>query len=160
MNFDDMGQLSDDDALAYLERSRWPNGPICPHCGSTDVVRLRGASTRHGVLKCRRASCRKQFRVTVGTIFASCHLTPRLLLQAIVLLCGRWSITPFALHRQLGVTYKTARRLCSRIRYAMRQSPLAAMIADALAAEDELEAEVNVGMANQAWDNWLAVAAP
>ena len=25
-----------DEARKYLETQRWPNGPICPHCGNAD----------------------------------------------------------------------------------------------------------------------------
>jgi hypothetical protein len=28
-------------AAAYLERLRWPNGPVCPHCGEHERVPYR-----------------------------------------------------------------------------------------------------------------------
>jgi hypothetical protein len=27
-----------DKAREFLEATRWPDGPICPHCGSVDVA--------------------------------------------------------------------------------------------------------------------------
>ena len=55
-------------AREYLEALRWPEGPICPHCGSVDnAVRLKGVSTRPGVWKCR--DCRKPFSAMIGTMF-------------------------------------------------------------------------------------------
>src|ERR1700733_9847967 len=55
-------------AREYLEAIRWPDGPVCPHCGSVEgVYRLEGRKHRPGLLKCK--DCREQFSVTVGTVF-------------------------------------------------------------------------------------------
>ena len=52
-------------AYAKLERLVWPNGPVCPHCGCMDRMKLMGGkATRPGLYKCYH--CRKQSRVTVG----------------------------------------------------------------------------------------------
>src|SRR2546429_489722 len=58
-------------AREYLERLRWPNGPICPHCGSVskDHYELKGEAHRDGLWKCR--DCREQFTVKIGR--ASCR---------------------------------------------------------------------------------------
>ena len=57
-----------DKAREHLEAIRWPDGPICPHCGVLDnAAELNGKAHRPGVYKCR--DCRKQFTVTVGTVF-------------------------------------------------------------------------------------------
>ncbi len=68
------------DAYEYLENLRWPDGPICPHCGNrgkhyflnpktgTGERKTRtGALTQRRVWKC--ATCRKQFSVITGTVF-------------------------------------------------------------------------------------------
>jgi len=62
-------QYQDEDrARKHLESIRWPEGPICPHCGVIDeAYKLDGESTRKSLYKC--ASCREPFTVTVGTIF-------------------------------------------------------------------------------------------
>ncbi len=45
-------------ARKHLEALRWPNGPVCPHCGTVDeATKLKGKSTRPGVWKCR--ACQK-----------------------------------------------------------------------------------------------------
>src|SRR5579859_7367413 len=56
-------------ARQYLESLRWPNGPVCPHCGSVSKnhYALEGEAHRAGLWKCR--DCREQFTVTVGTVF-------------------------------------------------------------------------------------------
>ena len=61
-------------AAEYLEGIRWPDGPVCPHCGETERCnRLMGKATAHRrVFKCY--GCRKQFTVMVGTIFESSHV--------------------------------------------------------------------------------------
>ena len=42
----------EDAARAHFEKIRWPNGPICPHCGLIDnATELKGKSTRPGVYK-------------------------------------------------------------------------------------------------------------
>ena len=60
-------------AREYLEAVRWPVGPFCPHCGDTEnTCKLTGKSHRPGLHYCR--SCRKQFTVTVGTLFERSHI--------------------------------------------------------------------------------------
>ena len=107
-------------AYAHLESLIWPEGPVCPKCGETKRVgRLKGKSTRIGVLKCYR--CRKPFRVTVGTVFEASHVPVRLWLQAVHLMaCSKKGISSNQLHRILGVSLKTAWFMSHRIREAMR----------------------------------------
>ena len=55
-------------ARKHLEAIRWPDGPYCPHCGCLDNAhRIKGKSARPGLWFC--GDCRKQFTVTVGTLF-------------------------------------------------------------------------------------------
>ena len=56
-------------AREWLEARVWPNGPACPHCGSTgdNVTALNGKAHRPGLYQC--AGCREQFTVTVKTVF-------------------------------------------------------------------------------------------
>ncbi len=121
-------QFSDEDAAReYLEALRWPNGVSCPRCGSIPgPYRLQskpGSSTRRGVWKCR--ACRRQFTVTVGTIFEDSHIPLSKWLLAIHLLCAsKKGISAHQLHRMLGITYKSAWFMAHRIRYAMTQPPL------------------------------------
>ncbi|MGA2488446.1 MAG: IS1595 family transposase, partial [Roseiarcus sp.] len=113
-------------AYAYVEARIWPTGPTCPHCGNADASRIRlmeGKSTRIGVRQCNE--CRKPFTVKVGTIFESSHVSLRLWLQAIHLVCSsKKGISANQLHRILGVTLKTAWFMGHRIREAMRDGGL------------------------------------
>jgi transposase-like protein len=123
------GKHFHDEAAAYefLEARIWPNGPVCPHCGRTDrISKMQGESTRTGVYKCYQ--CRKQFRVTVGTVFESSHVKLHLWLQAVALLSSsKKGISSNQLHRVLGVTLKTAWFMSHRIREAMRDGKLSTM---------------------------------
>jgi transposase-like protein len=127
--------FSDEDkAREYLEAQRWPEGPICPHCGELDnAYRLqpkeskKDTHVRKGVWKC--AGCREQFTVTVGTIFADSHIPLSKWLLAFHLLCAsKKGISAHQLHRMLKVTYRSAWFMAHRIRYAMTQEPLSSKL--------------------------------
>src|ERR1700689_5845776 len=98
---------NDDAAREHLESLRWPNGPICPHCGVVDnAVALNGKSTRPGVYKCR--DCRQPFSVTVGTVFEHSKIPlNKWLLGTHLLACSKKGLSSHQLHRILGETYKT-----------------------------------------------------
>ena len=114
-------------AREYLEAQRWPDGPVCPHCGSEDdAYKLegkggeKGTKARPGLYKCK--GCRKQFSVTVGTVFHRSKVPLNKWLMAVALLCAsKKGISSHQLHRTLGVTYKTAWFMSHRIREAMRE---------------------------------------
>jgi transposase-like protein len=122
-----------DAAREYLERQRWPEGPICPHCGVIgEAYKLKskpGAKSpiRKGVWKC--SGCRKPFTVTVGTIFEDSHIPLNKWVIAVHLLCAsKKGMSAHQLHRMLGVTYKSAWFMAHRIRYGMSQEPLASKL--------------------------------
>lgn len=109
-----------DKAREYLERLRWPNGPVCPHCGVVgDHYALKGAAHRPGLWKCK--DCRKQFSVTVGTVFERSKIPLNKWLLAVHLMCAsKKAISSHQIHRMLGVTYKSAWFMTHRIREAMK----------------------------------------
>ena len=112
-------------AYKWVEAHLWPEGPVCPHCGSVErISKMAGKATRLGLYKCY--ACRKQFRVTVGTIFEKSHVPMHIWLQAFYLLSGsKKGISSNQLHRTLGLTLKTAWFVSHRIREAMRVGSLA-----------------------------------
>jgi transposase-like protein len=113
-------------AFAHLEGVLWPQGPICPHCGSVSGKHYDLAKTRVGLRKC--SDCRRQFTVKVGTVFESAHIPLHKPLQAVYLMCAsKKGVSAHQIHRILGVTYKTAWFLCHRIREALRSGELAPM---------------------------------
>jgi transposase-like protein len=112
-----------DKARDLLESLLWPNGPVCPHCKFDEAYKLTakaGSKTpvRKGLYKC--AACRKEFTVTVGTIFEDSHLPISKWLMAFFILCSsKKAISAHQLHRMLDITYKTAWFMAHRIRHAM-----------------------------------------
>ena len=63
---------TEESARTYLESLLWPDGLVCPHCRSKKATRVTGETGRPGLLMCN--ACRKQFTVTVGTIFEDSHI--------------------------------------------------------------------------------------
>src|SRR5205085_4863060 len=94
-------------AAQYLERLRWPDGVVCPHCGESErePFRLKVKSSKRRLWKCR--VCRKQFSVTKGTIFEDSHIPLNKWLLAFYLLCSsKKGMSAHQLHRMLGITYR------------------------------------------------------
>jgi transposase-like protein len=110
----------EDAARAHFEALRWPDGRVCPHCGTVgNSVLLKGKSTRPGLYKCR--DCRKPFTATLGTIYERSHIPLHKWLLATHLMCAsKKGMSAKQLHRMLGFgSYRTAWFMAHRIREAM-----------------------------------------
>ncbi|MGD0972299.1 MAG: IS1595 family transposase [Desulfobaccales bacterium] len=120
-------------ARAHLEKIRWPNGPVCPHCGSINEaskVNPKPGSrkpVRKGVWWCR--SCKKQFTITVGSIFEDSHIPLHKWLLAIhLILSSKKGISSHQLMRNLEIgSYRSAWFMAHRIRWALTQEPVKAL---------------------------------
>lgn len=138
ITFKQLRNLSEDQAREMLEQIRWNGTPVCPHCQSNEAYKLtpkEGSKTRKGLYKCK--ACRKQFTVTVGTIFEGGRIKLADWLMAIYLMCSsKKGISAHQLHRTLGVTYKTAWFMAHRIRFAMTQEPLSSMLTGTVEADE------------------------
>ena len=130
-------EYSDEDkARGLLESILWPDGVVCPHCKNhkeKPIYRLQPKPTskspgRKGVHKC--GACRKQFTVTVGTIFEDSHLPISKWLMAIFIICSsKKSISALQLSRMLKTTYKAAWFMAHRLRFAVSpEMPLAELL--------------------------------
>jgi transposase-like protein len=102
-------------ARLALEKLRWPDGPVCPKssCGASGpaVAKMGGVKQSHraGLYRCR--TCRAQFTVTVGTIFASSKVPLSKWLQAAHLISSNKRNIGVSIRQvevDLGITYKTA----------------------------------------------------
>lgn len=109
----------EESAYAMLENVMWLNGPVCPHCWVVDRMRpLHGKAHRPGLYKCY--ACRRQARVTVGTVFESSHVKLHQWLQAAYLVCAsKKGLSANQMARTLGVTVKTGWFIEHRLREAM-----------------------------------------
>lgn len=131
----DLCRLTEDEARAYLESIRWPDGPVCAHCGSKDVTLLGGKATRPGTYKCR--SCRKQFTVTVGTIFERSRLPLRQWVYVFARMCAsKKGISAKQIERELGITYKSAWFMCHRVRHALDHGALGELLTGVVEADE------------------------
>jgi transposase-like protein len=112
-------------AHRFIEQHVWPDGALCPHCGSSGHVgrlNVNRNGARATTYKCY--DCRKPFTVRIGTIFEASHLPMHLWLRAIYLVGLPGGTRPVDLQRALGVTPKTAAAIAQRIRGAMLQTGL------------------------------------
>ena len=113
----EMVEMFPDDAAAqkWFEEQRWPDGPYCPRCGSVNVQ----CGAKHKTMSHRCRDCRKFFSVKMGTAMESSNIGYRVWLLAMYLLqTGLKGQSSMKLHRDLGVTQRTAWHLAHRIREA------------------------------------------
>ena len=122
-----LDQIGDEDnARQLLESIRWPDGPVCIHCGElNNAGRLKPRPdskkpVRKGVWKCY--GCKEQFSVTVGTVFEDSHIPlHRWLLISYLMCASKKGMSAHQIHRMTGISYKTVWFMCHRLRFAMTQ---------------------------------------
>ena len=104
-------------AEAWFVKVRWPTGPACPYCGSVNV--LSGAKHKTMPYRCREKECRKRFSVRTGTVMEASNIPYQKWALAVYLfMTSLKSVSSMKLHRDLGVTQKTAWHLAHRLRKA------------------------------------------
>jgi hypothetical protein len=108
----------DDAACAeYLEKARWGDGFVCPHCGAAgEPFRI---ATRPGVLVCRK--CRRPTGLTVGTIMERSHTPLSTWFWAAYLVTSHTpGMSAVQFQRQLGLSrYETAFQILHKLRAGM-----------------------------------------
>lgn len=119
-----VAQLTDmfpdeDAARQWFELAIWPTGRHCPRCKGTDTY--KGA---HKDMPYRCRSCNKTFSVRIGTLLQSSRLPLRKWVWAIYLeITSPQGISSMKLHRNIGVTQKTAWFMLQRIRESFTPVP-------------------------------------
>ena len=109
-------------AEAWFVERRWPDGVRCPHCDHGSVQ--DGAAHRTMRFRCRRNGCRKRFSTRTGTVLADSNVGFRDWAIAIYLITTSLKgVSSMKLHRDLGVTQRTAWFMLHRIREAWAQAP-------------------------------------
>jgi transposase-like protein len=100
----------------FFVRMRWPNGPICPRCGSGDVAYL----AKYRRFQCSSRHDARQFTVKTGTVMEDSPMGLDKWGVAIWLeINAENSISSYGLHRALGITQKSAWFMLHRIRFAL-----------------------------------------
>ncbi len=103
----------DETAEKWFVASRWPNGVHCPECGSDNIQERK--SRKPQPYRCR--DCRKDFSVKTDTLMHNSPLGCQVWAMAIYLLTtGIKGVSSLKLHRDLGITQKSAWHLAHRIR--------------------------------------------
>lgn len=123
--------MTDSEAETLFRELRWPEtggAPVCPHCDGKDAYECRRPS---GALRFRCRSCKKDFTVTSGTLFASHKLPLKGYLAAIAVFCNEVKgKSMLALSRDLGLSYKAAFVIAHKFREAMSEELKGRQIGD------------------------------
>ena len=117
-------QFSDEVAArAWFESARWPDGPVCPNCGS---LKHYVNKAKVGVYRCGEKECRKDFTVMTKSVMERSHAPLTQWAMAFHLYASsKKGFTATQLERMLGCEYNTAWFLHHRVMKAMRRGGLA-----------------------------------
>jgi transposase-like protein len=107
----------EDNCIRHMVEQRWPDGVMCPRCGSRDVYSLKNQKR----WMCRVKHERPQFSIKVGTVMEDSPIKLSTWLPAMWLIANcKNGISSYELSRALDITQKTAWFMLHRIRLAMR----------------------------------------
>lgn len=121
---------TEEDCRAYLAKARWPEGFICPKCGSQ-----RHCQLSNGLYQC--AECRRQTSVTAGTFMHRSRLPLKIWFLAFYFVTqDKRSISATQLAFTIGVNYKTAWLMLKRIRAAMGNRDASHMLSGVVEFDD------------------------
>ena len=117
-------------AVEFLEKQRWGNTPCCPRCGSTNVYQMtdsqtgeRQANYRWLCRDCKKAKHKHQYTVRTGTVFEDSRIELRHWCFSFWRAStSKKGISALEIHRQTGISYKSALFMLHRIRFAMADS--------------------------------------
>jgi transposase-like protein len=98
---------------------RWPDGAVCPRCGSKDV----SYSPKYRRFECKHRHERRQFTVKTGSVMEDSPMGLDKWAVAFWLeVNAKNSISSYELHRALGITQKSAWFMLHRIRLALKSN--------------------------------------
>lgn len=108
-------------AVSRLEEARWPDGVVCPYCGSGEVGPHEEKGRNIPRRQCR--SCRRSFSATVGTAFHHTHLPLQTWFLALSVIMNaekaEKKVPSRRMARELNVSVKTAWKLSQQIRWVL-----------------------------------------
>ncbi len=108
---------TEEKAREWLESMIWPDGRVCPSCGSR-----RTCEASHASMPYWCGGCRSYFSLRKGTLPEASKLSFRKWVHAIYLhMASLKGVSSMKLHRDIGVTQKTAWFMLQRIREAFRR---------------------------------------
>lgn len=96
---------TEEQCASYLEKCKWPNGFKCEQCQGNKCCSYKSGSRT--VYQCK--ACRKNYRLTAGTLFHRTKVSLQKWFLAIHLISqSKNSVSSLELHRHIDVNYKTA----------------------------------------------------
>lgn len=108
----------DKTAEAWYVKQRWPMGVCCPHCGSLNVQ--TGAKHKSQPYRCREKGCGMRFSAKVGTVMEGSKIGFQdWMIAAYLFTTSLKSISSMKLHREFGITQKSAWFMAHRLRKAL-----------------------------------------
>ena len=108
----------DETAEAWIAKIRWEHGVKCPHCASDNIQH----PVKHPTMSYRCRSCRKFFSVRTGTAMQDSKLgAQKWVIATYLLSTGIKGTASMKLHRDLGITQKSAWHLAHRIRESWKK---------------------------------------
>ncbi len=111
---------TDDKAEEWIVKQRWPKGVCCPHCGSLHVQ--TGCQHKTMPFRCREKLCAKRFSTKTGTVMEASKIGYQdWLVAAFLVMTSLKSVSSMKLHRNLGITQKSAWFLAQRLRAALSE---------------------------------------
>ena len=112
-------QFPDDStAERWFVEQRWPNGVCCPECGSVNVQ----VGCKHRMpFRCREKACQTQFfSVKAGTVMEGSKIGyQNWIIAAFLVMTSLKGVSSMKIHRDLGITQKSAWFLAQRLRLAL-----------------------------------------
>src|SRR3984957_17904935 len=130
----------------YLVARRWPDGVVCPKCGSSNVLFME----KYNRWNFREKHESPQFTLKTGTVMedSPIGLDKWLMAMWMIVNCKN-GVSSYEIHRSLGVTQKTAWFLDHRIRIMLGHAP-----AEKMGGEDNGPVEVDEAYVGGAPKNW------
>ena len=111
---------TEESAYAWFEKQIWPEGRFCPHCGGMNTVKAS-----HGNMPWRCPDCRGYFSLKTGSVLEGSNLPFRKWAFAIYMhLTSLKGVSSMKLHRDIGISQKTAWFMLQRIRKAWESGTL------------------------------------
>ena len=110
----------DETAEKWFVDLRWPDGVCCPECGSVNVQ--TGCKHKTMPFRCREKACGKKFSVKTGTVMESAKIGyQNWIIATFQIMTSLKSVPSMKLHRDLGISQKSAWFLGQRLRAALSQ---------------------------------------
>lgn len=111
-------------AVEFLEKRRWNGESCCPKCGSLGVYQMKDSRTgeRQKDFRWRCKDCKAQYTVRTGTVFEESRIPLRHWCFAFWRAStSKKGVSALEIHRQTGISYKSALFMLHRIRFAMAE---------------------------------------